>query len=274
MIIVVLLLLGLCFGSFTNALVWRLHEQATSMAKKPSKALSITRGRSMCPDCHHQLGFWDLLPVLSWLGLKGRCRYCHKPISWQYPLVELLTASLFIFSYLLWPLSWTPMAIMQFAVWLAMLTGFMALAIYDTRWQILPSRVIYPLGCLALAQAAVLTVWQHNWQVALGAALGVLCLGGLFYAIFQVSGGKWIGGGDVRLGVVLGLLVGGPINAILVLFIASLLGTLVALPSNIGKKNKLTRRIAFGPFLMIATVVVYLFGASLVQWYKSQLLLR
>jgi len=104
MIVVVLVVLGLCLGSFVNALVWRIHEQdrLTGKKKKPHKKqldrLSILHGRSMCPDCHHELKPKDLVPLFSWLSLHGKCRYCHKPISWQYPVVELLTAGLFVFS--------------------------------------------------------------------------------------------------------------------------------------------------------------------------------
>src|SRR4051794_22477009 len=75
-------------GSFINAAVWRIH------TKK-----SIINDRSECPNCHHKLGFFDLIPVLSWLYLGGKCHYCHKPISAQYPLVELVTAGLFVLSY-------------------------------------------------------------------------------------------------------------------------------------------------------------------------------
>src|SRR5580700_9634934 len=115
MIIVVLAVLGLCLGSFVNALVWRLHEQSNPKQKTKNKKqkakqlsaneLSILRGRSMCPDCHHQLAAKDLVPVISWLDLRGKCRYCHRPISIQYPLVELATAGLFVFSYFFWPLA-------------------------------------------------------------------------------------------------------------------------------------------------------------------------
>lgn len=273
MIIVVLALLGLCLGSFVNALVWRVHEQAALKKKKVPKELTISQGRSMCPNCKHQLGFWDLLPVVSWLSLKGKCRYCHKPISWQYPLVELVTALLFIFSYLYWPHDWSSLGIFQFAVWLIMLVGFMALTVYDTRWQILPNKIVYPLGFIALGQLIVLTIAKQDLAVVVTAAIGVLCLGGLFYALFQLSDGKWIGGGDVRSGVVIGILVGGPFNAVLVLFFASLLGTAVSLPSLLHKKSMMKSRVAFGPFLLAATVIVYLFGASLVTWYKQRFLL-
>ncbi|MDQ5972470.1 MAG: leader peptidase (prepilin peptidase) / N-methyltransferase [Patescibacteria group bacterium] len=276
MIILVLVLLGLCLGSFVNALVWRLHEQdklTGKKAKRAAKELSISQGRSMCPDCRHQLGFWDLLPVASWLGLRGKCRYCHHSISWQYPLVEVLTAAMFVFSYAFWPHSWTTLGVFQFAVWLVIVVGFMALTVYDARWQILPDRIVYPLMVVAAINALVVSVLSEDPMHLVYALVGVACLAGLFYAIFQVSGGKWIGGGDVKLGVVIGLLVTGPVNAILVLFVASVLGLLVALPDVFRKKSGLSKRIAFGPFLMVATVFVVLFGADLADWYTRQFLL-
>ncbi len=276
MIILVLVLLGLCLGSFVNALVWRLHEQdqlVGKKAKKAAKELSISQGRSMCPDCRHQLGFWDLLPVVSWLGLRGKCRYCHQAISWQYPLVEVLTAILFVFSYLFWPYDWTTLGIFQFVIWLVMVVGFMALTVYDIRWQILPDRIVYPLIVVASINALVVSVINKDPMHLVYALTGIACLAGLFYVIFQVSSGKWIGGGDVKLGVVIGLLVTGPVNAVLVLFAASVLGLLVALPDVLRKKSGLSKRIAFGPFLMAAAVIVFLFGADLADWYTRQFLL-
>src|SRR5260221_566501 len=108
MTIVALILLGLTFGSFINALVWRLHKQNEDSAKEQKVPnLSIATGRSMCPNCYHELAAKDLIPVLSWLSLGGKCRYCRQPISWQYPLVELLTAGLFTVSYIYWPWAFT-----------------------------------------------------------------------------------------------------------------------------------------------------------------------
>ncbi len=273
MIIVTLILLGLCLGSFTNALVWRLHEQTQKQSAKRRQQLSISRGRSMCTHCGHQLNALDLVPVLGWLLLKGRCRYCKKPIGWQYPLVEATTALLFVFSYAVWPFGWSGQGILQFAVWLVVLVGFMALAVYDLRWQVLPSKIIYPLGFIALGQVVILSVWQQDVAVALNAIIGVVCLAGLFYGLFQFSNGAWIGGGDVRLAVVIGLLVGGPLKAVLVLFFASTLGILASLPALVSKKGGLKMKIAFGPFLIAATVIVYLFGTSILAWYKQQFLL-
>src|SRR5690606_15326595 len=104
MVIIVLALLGLIFGSFVNALVYRLHEQSAqgkkqrTKGKVKNKQLSISKGRSICVHCKHELAWYDLIPVLSWLLLRGKCRYCHKPISRQYPVVELVTAAIFALS--------------------------------------------------------------------------------------------------------------------------------------------------------------------------------
>src|SRR5665213_1631023 len=129
MIIVVLIVVGICLGSFVNALVWRIHEQAKeTRRKKPDQAylkqLSISRGRSMCSACHHELAVKDLVPVLSWLSLGGKCRYCRKPIP-DNPLVELATSLLFVASYLWWPLELSSTAqISQFGLWLLLVVGF------------------------------------------------------------------------------------------------------------------------------------------------------
>ena len=109
MIIVLLVVLGLCLGSFVNALIWRLHEQATATGKKkPDKKylarLSITKGRSMCSRCHHELAVKDLIPVFSWLSLGGKCRYCRKPIA-DNPLIEICMPLLFVASYIWWPVA-------------------------------------------------------------------------------------------------------------------------------------------------------------------------
>lgn len=270
MIYLILVLLGLCFGSFVNAVVWRIHQQET--VKKKQKNLSILNGRSMCPSCKHQLSALDLIPILSWLTLGGKCRYCRKSIPWQYPVVELGLAIVFVVSYIYWPFSLSGLGIVEFAIWLVMLIGFMVIFVYDLRWMIIPDRVILPLIILAMFFVVVLCIDSASLRPALDAIVGVLIASGLFYALFQLSGGKWIGGGDVKLGIVIGLIIGGALPAVLVLFIASLLGTFVSIPllvSGSGRKKK----IPFGPFLVIATVIVFIFGQVLIDWYQTKILL-
>lgn len=287
MIILILIVLGLCFGSFINALVWRLRQQEAlapspqSATQKKQKAddsrqktndLSILRGHSMCPDCRHGLAARDLVPVLSWLGLRGKCRYCRKPIAWQYPLVELLTAALFVFSYAFWPYGFSAIGMLSFVVWLAMLVGFIALIVYDLRWMLLPNRIIYPLLGLVAFQIVITSALQGNELAVISQAVwGLIFSGGIFYVLFQVSKGRWIGGGDVKLGFLLGLIVGGPVKSLLMLFLASSLGTLVAVPLLLGGRATRGTRIPFGPFLIAAAIIVQLFGQSLITWYYKSL---
>lgn len=273
MIVVMLIAFGLCLGSFVEATSWRLHQQ--SLVKKRStkeqKSLSITKGRSMCASCKHALAWYDLVPLLSWLSLAGKCRYCRKSIGWHAPLLELSTAALFVFSYLKWPY---PLALttefswLLFAVWLVILVGFVLLAIYDLRWMLLPDKVVYPLQVIALLYAFIALYALHlGFDGITQPALAVLVIAGLFWCFYQFSKGTWIGGGDVKLAVVLGLVVGTPLNAGLVLFLSSLFGTLVGVPAMIWSKEGSKAKIPFGPFLITATIIVVLFGSSLVDWY-------
>jgi prepilin signal peptidase PulO-like enzyme (type II secretory pathway) len=277
---------GLIFGSFANALVWRVHSQEVIREKiaelkqrksgksrdkqlqqlrEQLKPLSMSRGRSMCSNCHHPLVAKDLLPLLSWLWLRGKCRYCQQPIQ-DPPLLEAGLALVFAVSYLTWPLGFHGYGLLAFGLWLVFLTGFAALTLYDLRWYILPDRVVWPLVALAAGQVLLhATVFNGGLSVVGTALWGVIIASGLFYILYQVSDGQWIGGGDVKLGLVLGLLVGGPLPALLLIFIASLLGSLASLPLLI--QGKLGRKsvIPFGPFLMIAAVIMVQFGGALID---------
>lgn len=260
---------GLVFGSFVNALVWRLRNSSKHPQNTANKKYSIVSGRSMCPNCRHQLAWYDLLPVISWLSLRGRCRYCRKTISWQYPLVEILTAAAFVTSYAYWPYDWSSQGIILFVFWLIFITGFMALAVYDFRWFILPDKIIFPLIGIAGLQVVTRTVLDGAIDPIIGGLLGALTLAGSFYVLFQLSKGQWIGGGDVKLAIVLGVLAGGVFESTLLLFLASLIGTLVSLPLLLSKKLKRNSRIPFGPLLLIATFIVYVFGTDIIDWLRS-----
>src|SRR4051812_35090590 len=201
---VALAVIGLAAGSLVNAMVWRLREQHREH-KKPSpdkkylKSLSIVKGRSMCPHCKHALAAKDLVPVFSWLSLRGRCRYCGKPVSIQYPLVELVSATLFIASYVWWPVDISGVQTIVFSLWLVLLTGFLALLVYDLRWKIPPDRLIASLSGVAAVWAVVgIIAAPRPFVAVLNVLAAVMVGGGIFYVLYQVSGGKWIGGGDVK----------------------------------------------------------------------------
>jgi prepilin signal peptidase PulO-like enzyme (type II secretory pathway) len=227
----------------------------------------------MCPHCRHELKPRDLVPVLSWLILGGKCRYCNKSISVQYPLVELITAGIFVASYIWWPTQFTVAQVIIFELWLVLLTGLMALLIYDLRWMLLPNRILYPLGYVAALLALVAASTGGDVPIAvLNTALGLLVGGGLFYGLFQLSQGKWIGGGDVKLGWLLGAVAGTPGRALLLIFLASILGCLVSLPLLASNRTKANSLIPFGPFLIVAAIIVQLFGADILHWYRDAFL--
>lgn len=274
MIILVLIILGLCLGSFINALVWRIREQAKTKKKltKQNNNLSILNGRSVCVHCGHKLASKDLIPVISWLWLRGKCRYCQKPISWQYPVVELCTALLFLVSFLWWPKQFLAEQPFLLAIWLAQLVVLIALAVYDVRWFLLPNRLMIILAGLVGLQLLVelLTVESLSYWFFSNIG-GMLVGGGIFWLIFQLSKGKWIGGGDVKLGFLFGLIVGHASLSFLVIFIASLIGTFLALPLLLVGRMKTTSKLPFGPMLITATILVKIFGTGLVNWYKTQI---
>lgn len=274
-----LIVLGLCLGSFVNALVWRLHEQEELLEKKPKgigkqlRKLSITRGRSMCTHCGHELAPVDLVPVFSWLWLRGKCRYCHKPIN-DTPFTEIMLPLFLVLSYSAWPYTpngWTIVEIGIFSVWAIILTCFLALAVYDAKWYLLPDRIVLPVTILSLALVILLAYSTKDWMILRDAVLAGTALFGLFYAMFTISNERWIGGGDVKLALSLGLLAGSPLAAALLVFIASVLGTLMALPGIIRGSRNAKSMLPFGPFLMTAAVIVFLWGDSILSWYLGAL---
>ena len=271
MIWLVLIVLGAIFGSFVNALVWRLSLQSNSSTQKrvksrSSKDTSIVRGRSMCSSCGHQLSAKDLMPVISWVLLKGRCRYCREKIA-DTPLPELLLPVLFVVSYAFWPYELdNPLLIAVFVVWLAVLVTMTALLTYDLRWMLLPDRLVAVLTGLAITQVLLLALDQ-DLSIILPALFAGVALSGLFYVMHQLSDGKWIGGGDVKIGFSLGVLSLGPMQMVGLLFLASAFGLVFSLPQLIRSKLKMTSKIPFGPFLIIATITSVIFGDAMINWY-------
>jgi prepilin signal peptidase PulO-like enzyme (type II secretory pathway) len=272
MTVLILVILGLCLGSFVNALVWRIRQQET---KSKDPKLSVISGRSMCPNCRHELSTLDLLPVFSWLALGGRCRYCKKPIAWQYPIVEAVMSGVFVASYYFWPGGvagvgqWT-----LFVSWLAASVGLMALLLYDLRYMLLPSRILYPTLVLATA-GRLFYILSYSSDIAYSfelLGLSLLVASGVFAVLFYISRGRWIGFGDVRLGLITGTLLATPAKSFLMIFLASLLGTAVALPAVASGRSKMSSRIPYGPFLIAATAITLLFGQSFINWYRIHFL--
>lgn len=263
LVISAFVLVGLCFGSFVNALVWRLHAGRNFVSE-----------RSECTHCHHVLGWYDLVPLLSWLWLRGRCRYCHRVID-DSPVVELAGAALFVVSYLVWPYGFaSSLAIGLFVLWLVAVVILLALADYDVRWQLLPDVMVFPLVVLAGVIGVMRSALEGlPWGWAVGdMLLGVAVIAGLYYALYHVSHHRWVGFGDVKLGVAIGLALGGQ-GALVALFAANLLGTAWVLPGLMIGRLTRRSRVPFGPFLIAGWLVAMLWGHAIVAWYLQPLIL-
>lgn len=258
-ILIALGVLGLAMGSFAGALVWRLHTKR-----------DFVRDRSECEHCHHKLNALDLIPVISWLFLRGRCRYCKAKISWVNPVLELTVAGLFVVSYLFWPLGFDQwQAVASFAIWLVYIVLLAALFLYDLRWMLLPDKLVWPLIALGLYDG-FLRASLLGQNYFLYTIFGMAVLAGSYGLLYAVSKGKWVGFGDVKLGAFMGAALGGPL-AFLVLMLANLIGFLVVAPGLLAGKLTRKSRVPFGPFLIVAFIIAGLFGNTIIDWYLNQL---
>jgi prepilin signal peptidase PulO-like enzyme (type II secretory pathway) len=219
----------------------------------------------MCPDCRHILAWYDLVPLFSWLWLGGKCRYCKKPISTQYPIVEALMAILFIWSYLVWNFS-ASLSYLLFGTWLLLVVALVILAVYDLKWMILPDKVMLAILVLAVIKIILASIQSGSWHTLLGYLVAALLGGGFFYALYALGKGKWMGGGDVKLVFCMGLILGlKGLGVALVLGFtsAAVISVLLIVLHKASRKSL----IPFGPFLIAATFFAQLYGEQIFRAY-------
>lgn len=245
MIIVLLLIMGLIIGSFVNAVVWRLHSGE-----------SITHGRSMCPNCKHQLHPLDLVPVLSWLTLRGKCRYCKQPYGAHYVLIELMTALLFGLS----GVFMTNLGAVTFGLWLAILTMLIILALYDAQWSLLPNAIMHPALILSVIYFVLrFEAGSGMFQLALA-----LLVAAVFYAAWWLSKGTVMGGADSKLVLLMGLVLI-PSSFALALALGFMLAGVGAAYLLYGKKKGMKDHMPFGPYLIAGCIIAQLVGPQLLK---------
>jgi leader peptidase (prepilin peptidase) / N-methyltransferase len=261
---------GLVIGSFLNAVIYRLEVSDSAF-----------RGRSYCPHCRHILSWQDLIPVLSFLLLRGECRYCKEKISLQYPVVEVFTAFIFlqIFNVQFFISNeFLNAQIFGTLYFFAIASLLIVLFVYDLKHYILPDKIVFP--AISIAVVYQLSIWIiSHWDLirnlkleishfgilfnpllaALGAAL-------FFFAIFALSRGRAMGFGDVKLALLMGLFLGWP-NIAVALFAAFVLGAAVGVVLMLLKKKGMKSEIPFGPFLITGTFVALFWGKVIVDWY-------
>lgn len=281
-----LFILGAAFGSFAGAQVWRLRaaqlkgdakagEKISAHDKKQVKHLEHRKGvredRSRCLHCGHSLAWYDLLPVISWLQLGGRCRYCREPIGRLEIAIELGLGLFFVGSYLFWPYGFdTFYDTARFVLWLVASVGLAILFVYDSKWFLLPDKVTFPLiGVAALSSALFLAQEGFTAQAFISVVTSCALLSGLYFALYYVSKGAWIGFGDIKLGLVLALLLADWQLAVLALFLANFIGTLIVFPLLSLKKITRETHLPFGPLLIAGWAIAGLFGGNIIAWYLA-----
>jgi leader peptidase (prepilin peptidase)/N-methyltransferase len=243
---------GAVIGSFLNAAAWRLRTKE-----------SIVRGRSHCTQCRRTLGACDLVPIVSWLLLAGRCRYCRQPISPRYLVVEAVTGTLFVLAWMAVTGGTGVLAGLGLARLLFYWYVIAVLVLvfeFDRMYLMILPEVVGPAAAAAFAA-----------QLALGAGwfspvLGAVIAGGFFRAQYLVSRGRWIGGGDAWLGLFMGVALGWQ-KTLLALFLAYVSGAVVASLMLLFKRKRFGQQLAFGTFLSAASVVALLFGDAILAWY-------
>lgn len=214
-------------------------------------------GRSKCPSCDHQLGALDLVPLFSYLFSGGKCRYCKKKIGVFYPLLELGMGSMFLLT------TWLAGGVIYWvlATYLVMTFAFVLISVYDGLYQEVPDVFSLPAALFCLIAFPILGLYS-SWQGLLGLIVPTVFLGLLFFG----SKGKWLGGGDLRIGLIMGAVLGHPM-VILGLFLGYVFGALFAVVGLLTKQLSRKDPIAFGPFLLAGTYVALFWGDVIWSWY-------
>ncbi|MBM3386937.1 MAG: prepilin peptidase [Betaproteobacteria bacterium] len=254
-------LLGLCLGSFLNVLIHRLPimiEQAWAQPLEPDAPheapdFNLACPASHCPACQHALAWHDKLPLLSFVRLRGRCRHCAAPISWQYPLIELATAAIFVWS--LWAHGPSAAAL----AWAGFASSLLALAVIDARTTWLPDALTQPLTWAGLIAAACGWSGLPLADALGGAVVGYMSLWSVHWGFRLITGKTGMGEGDFKLLAALGAWLGWQ-NLLALVLIASVSGLLVALVLLGRGRLPDNRQIAFGPYLALAGASIVFFG--------------
>lgn len=236
-------LLGITVGSFLNVCICRIPA-----------GKSVVFPPSQCASCGKRLGVMELVPVLSYFYLRGRCRSCGVPISWHYPLVELITGLLFVMTWLRFGWSWETIA-----GWV-IVSILIVVTVTDLRHGIIPNKVIIA----GFVMGMPLTAFQ-SWEALKLGGLAFLGAGLFMLAVAEISRGG-MGGGDVKLSALMGLFLG-PSGVVIALFLAFLAGGLVGAMLLITGVKKRKDPIPFGPFLAAGGLVALLWAERVAGWY-------
>jgi leader peptidase (prepilin peptidase)/N-methyltransferase len=264
-VMIFLAVLGASVGSFLSVVIYRLkHKQKGTIV-----------GRSRCPHCKKNLTTYDLIPVLNYILLGGRCRYCHKPISLYYFFLEIITALIFLLMYLRFPfilegkmisdyaVDW--MMTLQYVIWTINSTLLIGIFFFDLQYMELPDALVYPLIVIGLFGTIVSkTADFPSILIAIAAAL-------IFFGGQRLlSKGEWLGEGDVYVGIAMAVMFGWKLLIVSV-SLSYIIGAILCLILIATKALKVKSKIPFAPFLVFGTFATILYGNEILAWYMSLL---
>jgi leader peptidase (prepilin peptidase)/N-methyltransferase len=263
--------LGLLVGSFLNVVIlrlprkldWQWRRDAREILEEPEiydpPPPGIVVESSHCPHCKHKLAWFENIPLISWLALRGKCRHCKAPISVQYPLVELLTALLVVASVWRFGFGWQGFGASLLSCFLVALSGI------DLRTRLLPDQLTLPLMWLGLI-ASLENLYMVPKAAVLGAIAGYVSLWSVWWLFKQLTGKEGMGHGDFKLLAAIGAWVGlkGVLPTIL---LSSLVGAIIGSVWLAAKGRDRATPIPFGPYLAIAGWVVFFWGQDLIDAY-------
>ncbi len=264
---------SLCVGSFLNVVIYRTPKmmeqewrQDCQLLLHPEQAiideekLSLSRPRSNCPKCHHQIRWYENIPVISWLCLRGKCHSCKNPISIRYPLIELLTMCcaltvVFVFG-----------ATVKMLFGLILTYILIALTFIDFDTQLLPDRYTLTLAGLGLAINSY-AVFTSPTSAIWGYVFGFLCLWIVYYLFKIVTGKEGMGYGDFKLLAALGAWMG-PMVLPLIVLLSSVVGAVIGII--LLRVRQENQPFAFGPYIAIAGWIAFLWGEQIMKIYLGQ----
>lgn len=257
-----LFIVGAAVGSFTSVVIYRLHKGKHG----------ILRGRSACPECEKDLQPLDLVPIVSYLTLRGKCRYCSKEISYMYPLLEAISGVIFASLFFMFPFFNSALQFSGTNMGLYLLHAFYSFVLiftffYDLHYLRVADEILLPAILIGLIATIAYPLTPHFLDALLGAAIAVAFFG----LQILLSKGKWLGLGDLRVGAFMGVILGWK-QVILALVLSYFIGSFVALFVAVHKKKFKGVKIPFAPLLVTGTFITLFFGQEILHWYLTTVL--
>ncbi len=239
---ILLFIAGLIVGSFLNVAIYRIP-----------RGMSVIRPRSICPACRAKIPFYDNIPVISYIILRGRCRQCKAKIPYTYPAIEIVTAMMFLANYYYFGRS------LQLLSGIILVSALIAVSAIDIQFKIIPNAITWPMAVVGLALSIISDPLRWWFPLAFGAGAFAFML--IIHLIYP----RGMGMGDVKLALMVGTFLTS--SVIPALFIGFLLGSVYGLAMILAKKKKLKQTIPFGPFIALGSIIALFWGPYIINWY-------